>query len=500
MAIIAEGHYDYMSGLTDCLDDMMGHSTTTDMYTADYSTGWTSSIPTFITGHSLGGAAATLFAKSKSCWQTGGTSSAVGCPTTADNRYPRLVTFGAAPTSYMGASVAQGQEIECMDEGLSFTGGDSDAYMLETGKYCSGGIMTKSGFSDYLDCMDGNCATAGSISGYCSGANPQGLRYAHKFDPIPSIATWAGKYGHAVENLIMVWDVYESTCASSSTSCPLSSGTLKSGKTAADLELGFYGNSDAYAIKDYLCAEYGIQAVAVPTGCVDKYSSYASLANPFPCGQILFMERFKDFMEKELPQGVSEIFGEVDSDVNYEKMTNWFGNGEGAIAIGDFVYDFHTLTTTLFKEMETFAVCVSDWLATVDAYMLSSVVDHWMQLGFLFTFTYVHSTYGLYPLCAEVDSSGMLLGDIGGETMTDLKPTTSGCTTSEMNAIYAYCSRVGYKESPYCVDDGVWNSCTPLCDPTYEPLQSYADPDTTGYKIIGASCAYGFGSGSGSGI
>merc|ERR1711998_464520 len=76
-AIVPEGYFAYMSSLVDCMTWMIDQ--------AQYS-GWdiypdTSSIftsadmqPKFITGHSLGGAAATLFAKADAAWSNPGTA------------------------------------------------------------------------------------------------------------------------------------------------------------------------------------------------------------------------------------------------------------------------------------------------------------------------------------------------------------------------------------------------------------------------------------------
>jgi hypothetical protein len=411
-AIITEGHFDYVSNLIECVYDMV--------YTSWYDIGYE---PTFITGHSLGGAAATLFIKSDPCWLDPSYASWCSSYDISGygyyDTYPRLVTFGSPPTMYMGGWT-EGR-IACLnDDGRYGYSGDIDYSVTEA--LCSGGYMTQSGFSAFVS------KTGGSISNTCSGMNPGGVRFWHKFDPVPSVALVKGQYGHNVENSFSLYDIYGDDCFDN-TACEIISaaGTKE--------EVGFQANGvwvDPWMITNFLCDGWEIKPQSHYSPCWRAEASYMSMFNAWPCGQNTVMRLFQSMDDGYL---------------------DWhFGD----VHIG-------TLQYTLFNEFEGMGLCVDSWLAAIDAYLQSAIVAFPMFMGTAFTFTWIHSTYGFYPLCLNFDAFGNVAGWEDERSLSLYKGAASNCayvTTCE-----SYCMGGAYALNPeaaYCMEDCMEDLCSTM--------------------------------------
>jgi hypothetical protein len=412
--IMPGGYYRYMSSLLTCMDDMI----------ASPFDGVSNSVPTFITGHSLGGAAATLYAQSKAEWLT------------QTDTTPRLVTFGAAPTAYVGPSPTDGIAkplIECkatvvgqtQTTGMVRRLGDTMSTDV-MGMYCtSEGFLTASGMSFALGDR--------GVGAVCTEAPPLSVRFYHKFDPIPSIAVWGGQYAHSVQFPIMLADYSVDTCRGES-SCVISSASIDS--SADDVDYWSYRlrGTNPFLVTDYLCAEDSVQAAAMPTTCESGISSYATMANPWPCGQIPVMKYWQNHGNLLTP----------------------------TFSFKNMVWEFEDLKHTLMVVYEDYTDCVGDWYETFSTYWDRALIEMPYSLGMMFTFTYVHSTYGLYPLCITLDpetGTPVSQGNTGGETID--QPT---CTMAQIDACYDFCEAEAAGDTS-CVQCCVWSEeCAPCLE------------------------------------
>merc|ERR1711865_1090099 len=259
-SIIRSGFFHYMNGLKGCLDDFVdNHKVLANSATYDANT-FVHAHTTFITGHSLGGAAATIYAQTRPLhsWQPandGTYQSSFGSTSVDAKLFPRLVVFGTPPTGYKGFKAVHpdvmvenqgysnklGNTIECIyptgqghmkhallptspsstdDFGYVYgicsakSGMNDDPYTDDYGLY-----MTETGFGTYQ-------STHGGSSGYCGEAMKQSVGFMHKFDPIPSMIMAQGMFGHSQEFHVMLMDKYVSNCDVTHGLCKLSSGTL----------------------------------------------------------------------------------------------------------------------------------------------------------------------------------------------------------------------------------------------------------------------------------
>jgi hypothetical protein len=390
-AIIPEGQYEYVESLVPCL-----------VFFIDPNNGWgvypdghANTQPTFITGHSLGGAAATLFARGKASWST---------PSDPDGYYPRLVTFGAAPNSYRAGWARD--LIVCKEpQGVS-----TSTPLYST--YCSaeGDSLSEAGYAAYASYI-------GGMSNYCSQSNQDSIRFFHKFDPIPSIAMWYGKFGHATEYAIMLYDMPDAGCESDS-GCAISAASLDTDYTFGDIGLD---GTNPFMIKDYLCDKWAVEPKAVVTECLDMITSYMSFGNPWPCGQIITMRVWQE----EMSDSELASIGTID--------VQW-GRSDNTITSANMV----DLEFGIFQKFEEYVDCVSAYEAALIAYVQSSIIDLPELAGALFSFTWIHSTYGYYPLCTTSDGADGILS-INVDSSDLAKIEKNGCDTAQKNACAASC-------------------------------------------------------------
>jgi hypothetical protein len=186
---------------------------------------------------------------------------------------------------------------------------------------------------------------------------------------------------------MMLYDMPSAGCSVTST-CAVSSGV------ASDVEDYGLRGSNPLDIKDYLCDKWDVLPKAMYTSCYDKISSYMSLLNPWPCGQIIFHRMWQEEWETSQLQKIGD-----------NGVIEMYWGEEGKVAVLDVV----DLQTGLFQKFEEYTDCVAGYEATLGAYIQAAIIDQPVLSGIsfaLFGFSWVHSTYGNYPLCADMESDG----------------------------------------------------------------------------------------------
>jgi hypothetical protein len=294
--------------------------------------------------------------------------------------------------------------------------------------------LSPAGFSSYVDDL-------GGLGTYCSAANPQSVRFFHKFDPVPSQAMWKGQFAHGVEHAMMLWDAPTASCTDI-TGCAISAISLTS--TGEDSDYGLDG-TDPNNIVDYLCDKWGVEPKAMYTSCYDEITSYMSVMNPWPCGEITFHRMSKEeFTTAEL-QTISQ-----------DGVQELYHNDEMVGAL-----DLVQLSETMFLAFEDYVDCVETWESTFATYVGFFIADVPVAAPIaplLFTFAWVHSTYPNYPLCTEVKSDGTIEAtNVDAEDIDSVM--TNECSASELNACSADCSSSkSKKEDEWCFWD-----CSEAC-------------------------------------
>jgi hypothetical protein len=253
------------------------------------------------------------------------------------------------------------------------------------------------------------------LSTPCAGANPDSVRFFHKFDPIPSIGMWHGKFAHSVEHAVMVWDEYDTGCDSNVIACEITANP-------AFVEYGSNANDwlDPKGIKRFTCDAHDVSPYAVATGCTDAYSSYFSLLNPWPCGQILTQS-----YAESLPEG--GLNDALAAEVKFLDLKLYLG--------------------TYFVAFEDYDDCMEAWFAVIYSQYPTAMIDMPISLGLIFTFSYTHSSYGLYPLCLTTSGSEVTAKDTVAEAGLNLM---SSCVTSAEQSL-CYDPNNCPREDPDCV-------------------------------------------------
>lgn len=469
--IVSEGHYAYMSSLLECFDWFMVE---------------TSTIPTFVTGHSLGGSAATLYYNGKTAWKTAADSN-------ADSFYPRLVTFGSSSNRYNGPAVTSGGSttIACDDSAIDVT--------VSGVTLCSGGDLTAAGFD--LWAADG-------ISTFCFSAPKQSVRFVHKFDPVPSVLFTGLDYAHAVENTIFLWDVYDASCDSNydASACAISSKSLDSGEDVK--KLGLKGTNPE-KIKEWVCSKTKATPISYATTCEQEMTSYMTILNPFPCGFVLAKSYVTSFTASQLAEGtldhedteqdLIDCMGTASASeagclVGYKYITG--SADKDTVQFGDMEYDMQAFYKKFFVAIDDFDTCLSDWTTTVYAHMGAAVAADPASMGMTFTFSWVHSAYPMYPLCVDVSTTGEIVNVIPASMKTEIENEMDkyeedlSCTYTQKTACKDFCKELpGYSWWSDCYTECLANDCCPVVVELLNQWYSVSTSDLTTYGSAG-SCTY----------
>merc|ERR1711865_1100972 len=538
--IMMDGYFQYMNGLKGCLDDFVdNHKVLANSATYNANT-FVHAHTTFITGHSLGGAAATIYAQTRPLhrWQPkndGTYESSFGATSVDAKLFPRLVVFGTPPTGYkgfkaihpdnmiedQGYSNALGNTIKCVyptgqghmkhaplptspssteDFGYQYgicsgtTGMSTDPFNDDYGLY-----MTETGFGTYQ-------STHGGSSGYCGQAMKQSVGFMHKFDPVPSMLLGGGMFGHSQELHVMLMDKYVTNCDVTHGLCKLSSGTLDTVNydftdLAAERKdiMGFdIEVSNPYLLTQYLCTKIGTEPIAWGFKCNNNLAPYMSLMNPAPCALIELVAKLSDFLAGGQVWHDLLDFEPHTGDISMDKVTNAFFGEAGVVCLWGLFgkvtcYDLYSIDRSIFNSFETTNSCVNDYAATSEIYIEMSIADNWIMMGAIFSMT-IHSGYGFYPLCITGASTDRINYDNGdapksywGSSATAVsnsyENTEVSCTQAQYNLIDLHCMRGDYMNWGDCISSsdlhtGVTGKCVPCCQWDFETPSAMTDTST----------------------
>jgi hypothetical protein len=333
------------------------------------------------------------------------------------------------------------------------------------------------------------------MSTFCYNAPPQSVRFAHKYDPVPSMMMWGANYNHKVENAIILWDAYDPSCASYTADCAISSSALKS--TVTDYKLLGLKGTNPDLVKDWVCTKSGSTPLTFASKCDQGITSYMSLLNPFPCSWVQARTYIDTFTKFELADGSLDMLDAKNSAadcmggdweekgclVGYKWLTG--SPDDSTIEYNGIQYDFLDFAQKFFNAFEDFDTCVSDWLSTMYTHIAPGTADYPDSMGLIFTFTWVHSAYPMYPLCIEIDTSGEIESYIPAAMKTAIvaeieaeapKPPSCSGTNTEATC-YNFCALDGYKFSDKCYEDCLFNGCKPI--PVKEINDKYSSLSST---------------------
>merc|ERR1719375_306640 len=244
-AVVTEGLALYMFQLINCVDSIY--------YALPGKTA-------YITGHSLGGSAATLYAQLQ-----------MGSPIPTIGTETFLVTFGAPATASRECLAGECPKLKYFWGSRGVNAIKGDAKMMQ--KIASIGLDTM--FSAPSKCMGfADKVAPGQVSFI-----PGSMRFMHKFDPIPSIGFGFGRWSHMTEYAMVLFDM--PGCKSVFPQC--SDGLVAS---TSPYPIGA-GNK----LEGYLC-DMGVQASAKMFMCAPEYYSYTNMMNPFPCVETILAQTY----------------------------------------------------------------------------------------------------------------------------------------------------------------------------------------------------------------
>merc|ERR1712167_265223 len=210
----------------------------------------------YITGHSLGGAAASIFATLLHL--DGSLVDPMGDTT-------QLVTFGAPPMKMKTYDVTKVSGFD-----------PSDASLTETCTKCGG--------------YNPNWSV------------PTSVRFFHKFDPIPSDYLWGGKWEHNTAQAFLLYDEHGCTSASAS-------GVKKDPSVATQywFSAGVMAANEVKPLGDlysFLCTTKGtyINQKKISGADAAQWYSYTNMLNPMPCLEVVYAMTYS-FIVNQLPIG-----------------------------------------------------------------------------------------------------------------------------------------------------------------------------------------------------
>jgi len=199
---------------------------------------------TWITGHSLGGSAATLYAMTD--YGNGAT----------------LVTFGALPTGHLGVSTATAFNFPC------------ETYETNS------------------------CAGTGLPGAGAASSQATGVRYFHKFDPASGFYFNLMTLKHEVSGAYILYDTEDDDCTGVDTDLGTVAGNKVTPLTYFDPGVKKYDyDTDRddldddekskleFSLHKFLCTNYGVATHVASTD--SSYYSYTTVVDPVPCKEAL---------------------------------------------------------------------------------------------------------------------------------------------------------------------------------------------------------------------
>jgi hypothetical protein len=331
-AVVTEGLALYMFQLINCVDSI---------YYA---------IPgkvSYITGHSLGGSAATLYSQLQ-----------MGSPIPTIGHETFLVTFGAPATASRECLSGTCPDLKYYWGSKSTSVIKGDAAMMQ--KISQIGLDSM--YSTPSKCLGfANKVAPGQVAFI-----PGSMRMMHKFDPVPSMGFGFGRWSHATEYAMLLFDM--PGCKDAFPDC-----ASRLARSTSRAPMG--GDVDSY-----LCDAHDVAASGKFFMCAPEYYSYTNMMNPFPCVETIMAQTYL-----------------VDS----SSFAGW----------------------APFIPFENVVECTTSYAATVQAYFftylasdiesvrnpLANIQDYedaLMVLGFYAAWGvfYVHQTYPNYAMCVSSGS------------------------------------------------------------------------------------------------
>jgi hypothetical protein len=324
--VTTEGYALYTALTIPCIEDLVSNQDVDEV--------------SWITGHSLGGAAATIYK------MVGGEGD--------------LVTFGAPPTAPM--------------------------------EYDPALVKYEMDFPD-IEPIYGSTLPSSVIS---SGNPITGTRYFHKFDPVPGFYFNVLYWKHQISDAYMLYDT-TGTCSYggletlSSPVGPLATTTTGPGVGKYDFDadeddLDFSEKSLlASSLYEFLCTEYSVKPNAYHfTGtAAEKYFSYTNAASPVPCVEALAGQVWV-FLQS-LPTISTAPTGLWFPNETFEACSESYGATMSA-------YTMTFVSAALFSENVLY-----DSDTTLSEMQTLELVLYWAMWGLF----WVHSTYPNYILAGD---------------------------------------------------------------------------------------------------
>jgi hypothetical protein len=341
-AVVTEGLAMYVFQLLNCVDSIF----------------W--AIPGklgYITGHSLGGSAATLYSQLQL------PSGIIGTET-------HLATFGAPATFNRGCLAG-----ECPT--LKYAWGSRDSNM----KYDQNHINQLIQSTGVLQ-MEEQSKCGGYAKGVAEGQLayiPGSVRYMHKFDPVSSLGFGLTQWAHGTEFGMLLFDM------------PGCRGAQWPA-CSRDMASSSHPMVQRGMMEEYLC-ESDVRASGIMFQCAPEYYSYTNMMNPFPCVEVIFAQAFL-----------------------YDQQHDaWFSYFSPFIPFEDLEECATSYTATVDAY---FAAYLASDIASVpgietDFQDITGAEDAMIMMGYYAAWglMYVHMTYPNYALCVDANFGEYGYGD-----------------------------------------------------------------------------------------
>merc|ERR1711988_954058 len=376
-AVMTEGLAMYIYQLLNCIDSIFYNIGASGFKNVDY-----------ITGHSLGGSAATVYAQLQTPYGK------IGSPHNPQSAY--LVTFGAPATfnrkclqgmcpQMKYAWGARATSVKVAPEEIMFLMEAATMHSLQD-------------FESYDACM----GKVEKVSKYQLAFVPNSIRFMHKFDPIPSIGFQMGEWSHGTQYGLLLFDLEE--CAGRSPRCSM--GTVES------TGMVYEGVGTPEALPDFLCSS-GVMPSAKMFQCNPEYYSYTNMFNPVPCLEVLLAQVY--LYDKFL----GDASYPADSLPPFLPFEDYDLCAASYTATVSMYYELYLAADiAMFPAMETDFQDILDTKYYSDNELMIAI-GYWA----VWSLIYVHMSYPNYPLCVD---EGTPFYGAGGKMEGMVSPYANG--------------------------------------------------------------------------
>jgi hypothetical protein len=218
-----------------------------------------------------------------------------------------------------------------------------------------------------------------------------------------------------MDHVFMVSDHNTAQCEAGYTGCQIAAA--EASPEASTYEAYRLRGTNPFLITDYVCtgSAGNVQAMSIYSSCDQEITSYLTVLNPFPCATIPLIKVYQALVAGGLELGIHTM--------GFDKYVA--------------TLDFDDLAFTLFNVFEDYSSCVDSWATSLTFHFVKAMLEFPEMLGIAWSFTWLHSVYGMYPLCAVANDDGTLMdqGNIDGETYN-----THYCNADAVNECYDECA------------------------------------------------------------